>query len=301
MARFQPGHIIERVGRSNGLIELVLLAFLAFLAARLVWWIAAPASMAAPVVGPSGQYVSAGAPGTAAVALVDLSVLRTENPFAKSEDTQASGLVEDAPETTLNLVLKGVTHSEDGGGTAVIETPSDGQVLVRVGDEIIDGVRLQRVALGKVTISTRGKLESLYQRDPETENAIGSTLETEGGASEAISASASARSASQNSSENVVFVALAGPDALRRAMSPLPVIENDVLTGYRLIPRGDAAAMQVAGLEPQDIVRGVNGRPVSDFNYEEFLEELEKPGDLEFGVERAGETVRVQISFTEDR
>lgn len=84
------------------------------------------------------------------------------NPF-RSADPASAAAVEEGPdleETELDLTLHG-TWVDEGGGAAIIKTPDGRQERFSVGDEIWNGVRLDRVYRDQVVIISGGARESL--------------------------------------------------------------------------------------------------------------------------------------------
>jgi general secretion pathway protein C len=61
--------------------------------------------------------------------------------------------VQEAPETKLNLVLKGVRASADGTGVAMIVMPNNRLSIFAPGETILDGVVLDRVVWGSRDIA----------------------------------------------------------------------------------------------------------------------------------------------------
>lgn len=84
-----------------------------------------------------------------------------KNPFPV---TEAAPILDDAAldvaDTTLDLKLTGVWTDEEIG-SATIETPDGEQSRFAVGDEIINGVRLEQVFADQVIINRAGVRESL--------------------------------------------------------------------------------------------------------------------------------------------
>lgn len=260
-------------------VEVGLVLALAFLLSQTVWTVMTPSGRSAQVQKSfpgntvASVRLSAGAD--------NLSTLTTSNPFLPDEsgNPSISEAALAAPETSLNLELKGVRATADGAGVAFILLPDNRQIRAGIGTEILDDVEVQHVLEDRVTLLTRGELETLYLRDPD------------GRAGRLGSPALGAVSTPVAGTGQVVAA------RFLRDVSFALVREDGVRAGYRLTPKSDAASLTSAGFEPDDIVRGVNARPVSEVDSEDLQELLLRTGVVEFDIERAGKTVRVSVQF----
>ncbi|WP_321392267.1 type II secretion system protein N [Emcibacter sp.] len=96
-------------------------------------------------------------------AVTDWTVFATVNPFYRDQKSEIveDTVLADARETNLDLELFGIRFSPDGKGVAIIRTPDKQQGAFRVGDEIFNGVVLNRVLQDRVAIERAGVLEVL--------------------------------------------------------------------------------------------------------------------------------------------
>lgn len=141
--------------------RVLLLAFTAlavWLMVRLVLALSAPSSLWEPVL------VAGPAPTLAAgTRTYDF----TYNPFAAGDSdgdtTPIADTGDDAPETTLNLQLKGLRSGENG--TAFIRTPDGQEDNVYIGEEIMPGVFLRGVFPTHVLIDVNGQTQRLTTED----------------------------------------------------------------------------------------------------------------------------------------
>ncbi len=126
--------------------ELLLLAFVALLLARLVWTVVTP-------VEPLGNW-RAPAP-TAAPA--EAPVLREFDPFFRTASDSGPVAV-----TSLNLNLLGTrVDTVSGRGSAILDVGGTQQSFL-VGEEVMPGVKLQTVDFDSVTIARGDTREKLY-------------------------------------------------------------------------------------------------------------------------------------------
>jgi general secretion pathway protein C len=128
-------------------MELLLLSLVAVQAARLVWAGLAP-------IGPLGTWqASMPLPPPSAAAQN-----WTFDPFFRLDGASGPAVV-----TSLPLTLHGVREDRASGrGSAIIGTPDGQQASYVVGEEIMPGVRLQKVQFDSVTLSRNGVEEQLF-------------------------------------------------------------------------------------------------------------------------------------------
>ena len=150
---------------------------------------------------------------------------------------------EDAPETTLDLVLKGLRAGPNG--SAFIQTPDRKTTNYYLGDEVVGGVTLEAVNADFVVIDRGGRLERLtIERTTVLERPATSPART---------AAAPLRPAS--SKQQV------GLGDLIRNVSFDRALEGGELAGYRISSANNAGATQLTafGFEEGDIVTTING------------------------------------------
>ena len=220
------------------------------------------------------------------------AILQEINPFSiLSEDEQsaADSAVIDAPETSLNLVLKGSRAVGDQQGIAVIQLPDNRQIRAEVGDEILDGVVLDYIFADRITLNRSGKLENLFKRDSEGETSV----ILPAGSGEIKRDTPPANSGS-SSGKHIISAS----DFWRNVQLTIVRDEKKVHRGYRVLPRVNAEVLSSAGFEPNDIIRAVNSKPITEIDSEELQELTNASGAVRFEVERDGRTVQVRTEFT---
>lgn len=265
---------------SRGWIEISLVLALAFISSQ-AFWKAANAAQFSGLVW-SDPVQDRLASGQAEKPISDFAVLATHNPFLSSGQVGASveAVPIDAPETILNLKLKGVRAKGGGAGVAFIVLPDNRQVRASVGSEILDDVEVKYVFHDRVNLLTRGQLETLYLRDPE---AVGIGLKA-----------APENEPAQRARVQVVEVSA---QTFLQDVSFAVVYENGARAGFRLTPKTDASILTSAGLEPGDIVREINKRSASEMNGEDLQELLLRSNVIDLDVERDGSSKRISVRF----
>lgn len=259
--------------------EVVLIVGLAFLCSRLLWLIAWPGQPALP------DAMAFGAPKDVSVASVwqprDMSVLTSENPFSVQPLQKAlNSAALSAPETSLNLKLLGVRANDDGEGVAFVLLSDNRQVRATVGDEILDGVILEYVFADRITLRTRGQLENLFRRKDEGLTGLVAVVEEA-----RVSAVASGKMTPRDFLSHVAFT---------------PVRESGVRTGYRLSAKGSSDVLLDAGLAPDDVIRSVNARAISQISNEDLYELFLQFSQLTLEVSRGNERIEVIVRFSEE-
>ena len=233
--------------------EAGLVALIAFLAAQALWFM-----MYGDSVRTLDLAMDADAGGVGAARASDLSNLADAGLFAARGETEA---IEPqlAPETRLNLVLRGVRRGGDPqSGAAFIEIPGQGQRSLEAGDEITDQVALEEIYEDRVVINRRGVRESLFLSEEAARRAQAGATRVERPAPD--QAPRAAAGASPLSGRPVPSLAreLSAEDwidGLRLA----PQMESGDVVGFRVRGNSHLEVLRAAGLLPGDIVTVLNG------------------------------------------
>lgn len=233
----RPAHILTAVPSTSLLtVRRLVLAGLtmlsAWLAVKLVLAMIEPSSRWAPVL------VAQASPASAqAMRDYDFS----HNPFAAGD---ADAIViapepdQDAPETTLNLQLKGLRSGDNG--VAFVRTPDGNQDNYYISDEIMPGVILRGVFPDYVLIDVNGQTQRLTTDDAKAARSTQNTQSRPSGLQTMQSADA-ARLLSQ--------------------IQIIPAFDQDMnRTGLSVKPRSSAVDLSVYGLRNGDIITRFAGQ-----------------------------------------
>jgi len=171
------------------------------------------------------------------------------NPFAgggSSEDNvPVVDVGDDAPETTLNLQLKGLRSGENG--TAFIRTPDGQEDNVYVGEEIMPGVYLRGVFPSYVLIDVNGQTQRLTTEDAKAERGR----------------PASSQSASPSRSIGLQTIRAPDAAALLSQVQIIPSFDTDMnRNGVMITPRTSAIDLSTFGLRDGDIITRFAGQSV---------------------------------------
>ena len=268
----------------NGVIAMFAL-LLGVLLSRLIWVIVEPGGAVSQTT-TLPRYSAASAASTNVVA--ETTLLTSLNPF-DIDGSSSEIIIEDAPETALNLVLLGSRASTNEQlASATIRTPDNIASVYRPGDEIISGVVLEQVLPDQqVLLRRNGALESLRKLG----RGEGLLVLGTDGRTEAPPAS------TPSSSDPTGPFRVDDGLALFNSMSIQGVRDGNNLTGYRLLARDDGKLMREAGLVPGDILIAFDGDGVSDVEPADVRDRLVNASVISLLVEREGKNEIVTLAI----
>ena len=167
-----------------------------------------------------------------------------------------------APETTLNLTLRGIVAAapDTQKSLAIITSNGNGQMYM-VGAQLPGGAEIQSIYPDRVLLSLDGRMQTL--RLPK------SSVGTDGTGTSLLPPSmpqvvyGSTLPATQNLGQ-LRNELVRHPERLMDMMRAMPVMQSGKLSGYRVFPVGNSDAFGKLGLEPGDVVTAVNGIPLDN-------------------------------------
>ncbi|WP_158291542.1 type II secretion system protein N [Marinicauda algicola] len=284
------GRTPARIGRARlaaGTAEIALAALIALLLARALWFVVYGADAVRIDLDLAGPAPAERAGESGA----DLSILSEGVLFAARATPDAGEAVADAPETQLDLTLRGVRRGSDPqSGTAVVQSPELGQRTLPVGAEIAPGVVLEAVYSDRVIINRRGVRESLLLR--EDARARTSLLRPAGeDAPEAVETTVTPPPASPGAAR------LTEADWVRGLRLERAETAGEAV-GYGVLDTSDPVLLDTVGLQAGDIITHVNGRALTgSVNTLEVLEELAESSRASFVVLRGGEARTIEVNL----
>jgi general secretion pathway protein C len=269
--------LLRSAGPLIRVAEICLIALIAFLLARLVW-IAVEPGGAVMGVQPMGDVFRQAPGGGDAPALSgNMSLLTTLDPFNRGG--VVADIVQEAPETKLNLVLKGVRASANGTGVAMIVMPNNRLSIFAPGETILDGVVLDRVYGDRVTLRKDGQIEALLMSSGADRLSV---LSSPGDIKPNTSGGGQAASDDLISTTATDFLA---------NLVINPVHRGSDFVGYEIGSRGDAALLERSGLMPGDIVLSVDGVSVGATAPGELAMKLSSSRKVRLRIDRDGRQV----------
>lgn len=191
--------------------------------------------------------------------------------------------VTEAPETQLDLTLKGLFVAWDGGGSAIISVGGRAEDVYVVGDTLVGDTTITAIRRDGVIIRRGGSPEVLrMEHAPRARRAR--TRQSQGQPDRA----AAARQLRQRFVED--------PASLPRQIRFEPAVREGKLVGYRIASRTNDISLASFGLEPTDVVTSVNGVPLNDPRQASgVLASLRDAQSVEIGFLRGGRTHRMAI------
>ena len=282
--------------RIPAMVNVILVCLLAFFAAKLTWqlWpLDVTSSAPPPNRGPSQAQAGAN-PVQLASAVANYHLFGDP---AKPK-TESKPSTEDAPDTPLNLSLKGVlAYDPQEGAMAIISQGSGDEKVYRVGDDVPGNAKLAEVYPDRVILERGGRYETL--RLPENSVPINSKRaaannrdddDDDGIAQDLVGISA--KELRDRVQKN--------PTAFFRKVSYVPVKEAGKQIGIKLRARGNEDVLAQFGVQPDDVIVEVNGTRLDDMKKgRRLLRTLSTADSIEATVLRNGVEIPLFISLAE--
>lgn len=207
--------------------------------------------------------------------------------------------VTEAPDTRLNLKLRGVLASSDPvAARAIIADSKSKEDAYAVGDNLPGNAVLREIYADRVILEYRGRMETLrLPKDSLTGGAV---------ARNQVSKARGRALRQAGTADNAVLLrqyrdALTNnPQSLMNLVSASPVNEKGTgkLKGYRIRPGKDRKLLGRFGLKSGDVVTGVNGVALNNpIKALEIMRDLSTATSVTLDVERNGvmETFAFQV------
>ena len=237
-------------------VSLVLVIAIAYYAARLVWLLVPGQEQAAwsppPFTGIPATAGKTGGDPSAYAAVVDAHLFG--QPSATPDPSAANA--QNAPETQLNLELRGAVAAEDERfAHAIIADGSGTEKVYFLTDTVPGGAVLQQVQPDRVILSRGGVLEALLlPKDTASDGFPNSTAPRR-------NAQPLARRNQAPSMQDVVAQNASG---ITEIIRPQPYMPNGELKGYRIYPGRNRDQFVGLGLQPGDLVTEINGMALNN-------------------------------------
>lgn len=216
--------------------------------------------------------------------------------FGIAETRTVAMKSENAPDTKLNLVLRGVLSAGTPEiASAIIARGENGQEeIYGIGDKIPGGVTLREIHPEHVILEIQGRLETLRMiKDKGAEEIITEPSSTApSGPVQPLSASAS------NSLKNIRQDLVSNPASFTKYAMPIVVRENGKQIGYRLQSQQNSTLLTQAGLEQSDVITSINGTRLDNMqNSMKVLNELRTANQVSITVRRNGAEIPLNIQL----
>lgn len=223
--------------------------------------------------------------------------LTSANIFGISEKA-ASPKQTKAPETKLNLTLKGVLAAKPMAlASAIIAQGKSGKEdIYSVGDRMPGGVLIKEIHPEYVVLERNGQLETLKLQKISGAGGIGSLgLPDNTRNSLSSRSSYSTPGAALNQIRGDI---LKNPTSFGDYAIPVLVKENGKQIGYRLKPQKNGEVLSKIGLESNDVITEINGVKLdTQQNGVSALRKLSTAKNLNIVVKRNGAEVPLNITL----
>ncbi len=287
MDRLQPW--LQKTGVwAPGIAVVVLVLLLARVAGELTWEVLGGQSYTSDSVAmPAARPGSEPRPQDNGVASVDAIMERNLFGVAEADDAPLEQEVIDAPETRLNLNLKGIyATGVREASRAIIAEGNNDEKIYAVGDRIPGNATIENIYMDRVIIRRGGNLEAL--RLPRSDE---------------INGSPRAPVARRPTTDGPDLIALReelldNPERITDLVRFRPVYRNAEFQGYRIYPGQEQEIFRELGLRPGDLVKEINGVRLDDpQGVMELINELPNATSVSVMLERRGETENLSVSL----
>lgn len=257
-------------GRLVFLVSVLLVLLLGYQLAQLTWRAVAP------------PEVSVASSGTAtAAAQVDPSRIAARNLFGRA-DAGSAPVVVDAPDTQLNLTLRGIAAADrDEYSRALIAGPDGRERVYAIGASLPGGATVHRVLADRVLLDRRGTLETLRLPRESAQAPSAPLAPPMGGVMDNLSD-------------------INGAEELAEIVRPMPVRVDDQLRGFRVYPGRDRQRFAALGLRAGDLVTAVDGVPLdNDEAGPDALRRLMESEEVILTIERGGQVQSLTVRLNQ--
>ncbi|WP_157957875.1 type II secretion system protein GspC [Aliidiomarina celeris] len=266
--------------------SLIMVAFAAWLAGGLFWSLFTPAPNVAAVSVQATPQPSAGS--AVNVSTIQQLHLFGQQGVAPVRNTQTT----DAPETTLNIRLVGVTASSNPNLSAAIIQQGSNQQTYIPGDTVA-GSRavVQEILSDRVLLNHNNRTEILW-----IEGRDGSEVSLNVMSQAPTETEAEQNLTDEPTSEITEADLSSAQLEILELISITPQPGGNGLIGYRLAPRGDDTLFRELGLRAGDLAVSINGYDLTDMaEAMQLMNELQGLSQAQIRVLRDGEYVDIDV------
>lgn len=276
------------------LLAIILVVLIADTAARLFWQTLSdrPVVTGTPEQSTQVDRPSADPAENPGAAVAELRLFGRAEPRDRIAD-----IPDDAPQTRLNLSLRGLFHSENQDkALAIIAAGSNAENIYRVGDGLPGGASIDAIRVDRVVLLRDGRHETLNlpKERVDMARAAPPLLDDDQDAADYGDAGDS------GSLAGIRRQLLRNPSDMAQHIQMQPETDGDTFVGFRLSPGEDASLMQRVGLQEGDVVTSLDGTVLdSPEAGMRALRGLARADQIEVQVLRDGIEQTVMINFNE--
>ncbi len=226
---------------------------------------------------------------------VNVEQIAAANLFGLRQSTGATAPL-DAPETALNLKLKGIlAFGSETASRALIADGSGKEKPYAIGDDVPGGATLKAIHADRVILERSGRFETLRLERNKTG---GSTAASQTPPAAPASATAGSTSGEAATLAELRSELLREPGKASQYVRLQPVYSDGKLQGYRLYPGANRSLFQQAGLRAGEMVTSVNGVQLDDAAKAlQLLGDLREVSELTLTLDRGGETRTLNLNL----
>jgi general secretion pathway protein C len=203
-----------------------------------------------------------------------------------------------APETKLNLTLKGVlaTSPMEMASAIIAQGKNGKEDIYGIGDKMPGGVTIKEIYPEYVVLERSGRLETLKLQKVSGIDGFGSgdTSNLRSGSSSNSYSQGSPAAALKDIRSNI----MKNPTSFGEYALPVVVKENGKQIGYRLKPQQKGQMLSDLGIESDDVITQINGVKLDNQqNGISALRKLSTANNLNIVVKRNGAEIPLNISL----
>jgi general secretion pathway protein C len=305
-------HISRYQNQINLLIVVILSLYLLAFAAELTWrLLPTPESNTQVTSAANTARSNKNTSNSSRVNIQRLSALKLfGDPISQANAPVVEAIIEDAPETNLNLTLTGVVTSSTVDGSAAIIENQGSQNTYGIGDKI-DGTNatIKEVRMDRLIIKNGPKHETLMLEgiDFSQNSQVSQPARVRNSAiQQADNNSPQRLTPSRKLSDDALELTQNlknSPSNFTQFISIAPVRNGQGLKGYRVSPGKKPELFNAAGLQPGDILVDINGLDLTDPRQSiQALTALRESEALQMTVEREGqlESIFLELPSAEE-
>lgn len=190
----------------------------------------------------------------------------------------------DAPETRLNLKLRGtIAAGDENMAHAIIADGNGKDKVFFLNDSLPGGAVLHEVYADRVILNRAGVLETL--RLPRLSESLGKQ-----------STPISSGSVDNSQSGSIQEIMQERPSSFTDVLRPQPYMPNGEMQGYRVYPGRDRRKFASLGLRPGDLITDINGQPLNNLQSGmEVFKSLGNAAQLTVTIERNGSPMQLTL------
>jgi len=265
----------------------------AVLLARFTWSLINPAEPGGSAVLPKVTVDSA------ATNSMNLETLTELNLFGTAERGNRSDSVQNAPKTSLNVRLIGVSASSNPERSAAIIQQGSKQQTYIIGESLgSSSVTVEEIHADRVILDNNGRLETLKMEDiGEDRPALSLVIDDSDNGGTLVPVDSDEGAPVDNAAVERQLAQVAdNPSSLLDYVNISPVQANGELKGYKLNSGKNPELFRDAGFQNGDLAVAINGYDLTDMEQAMLAsQELSEQEQVSIEIERDGE--RMELSF----